>query len=382
MLHTGDWHLGRIFHGRHLIEDQVYVLDQFVRLVGDTKPDVVLLAGDVYDRSVPPTEAVKLLDEVLSRVIRDYRVQVVMIAGNHDSPERLEFAQRLLASQGLHVTGVPGEGSGPLVLYDAYGPVYFCPIPYAEPPVVRERMGTPEAVDHELAMAVLLRRLTSSIPPGGRTVIVTHAFVAGGEKSESERPLLVGKAGTVSSSHFQPFQYTALGHLHRPQKAGAEHIRYAGSLLKYSFSEASHHKSVTLVEMDAAGRTSCELIPLTPRRDVRCLTGYLQEILAGTHQAGNREDYLMVTLLDTGAILDAMGRLREVYPNTLHIERPYLAAAGDLRCPSGDHRRVDEKALFASFYEQVTASALSPEEEKVFGEIMEELWRQEREVGE
>ncbi|KKM12407.1 exonuclease SbcD [Clostridiales bacterium PH28_bin88] len=378
ILHTSDWHLGRIFHGIHLTDDQAYILEQFLQLVNDVKPDVVLIAGDIYDRSVPATEAVKLLDEVLSRIILDHKVPVMLIAGNHDSPERLGFGTRLLAQQGLHVYGQ--LNLFPVVLYDSHGPVYFCPVPYVEPPVVRERLAAPDAIDHDRAMRSLVRHLTANIPKGARTVALAHAFVAGGEESESERPLTVGGTGTVDASCFKPFHYVALGHLHQPQHAGGEHIRYAGSLMKYSFSEAAHRKSVTLVEMDGAGNTTFEVIPLSPRRDVRCLDGYLNDILARPRNGENKDDYLMVTLKDSGAILDAMGKLREVYPNVLHIERPYLTEGGDLRGPGGDHRRLGELDLFSSFFEQVTGTPLSVEQTKVFADTVNVLHRQEREV--
>lgn len=379
ILHTSDWHLGRIFHGVHLTGEQSYILDQFVRLAGDTKPDVILIAGDVYDRSVPPAEAVKLLDQVLSKILIDYGIPIIMIAGNHDSPERLGFGNRLLARQGLHLAGQPAN-LAPVVINDAYGPVYFCPLPFAEPSVVRECLADPGVSDHDRAMLSLVNYITKSIPKGARTVAVAHAFVAGGEGSESERPLSVGGSGAVEAACFQPFHYTALGHLHRPQNAGGGRIRYAGSLMKYSFSETAHKKSATLVEMDEAGNVTVEEIPLTPRRDLRCLDGFLNEILEGPQNGECREDYLMVTLRDTGAVLDAIGKLREVYPNVLHIERPHLTDGGDLRGPGGDHRRLAEMDLFASFFEQVTGDPLTQEQAESFTDTVEALYRQEREV--
>lgn len=379
ILHTSDWHLGRTFYGIQLTDDQAYVLEDFIRLVRDTTPDAVLIAGDIYDRSVPPIEAVRLLDEVLSRILMDYRVPVILIAGNHDSPDRLGFGQRLLARQDLHVLGQLERGLAPVVIADAAGPVYFCPLPFAEPALVRDRLSAPEAQSHDLAMARLLGHFTAQIPPGPgvRTVVMAHAFVAGGESSESERPLSVGGSGTVEAAHFQPFNYVALGHLHQAQAAGAKHIRYAGSLMKYSFSEAEHLKSVTLVEMDAAGSVKSEAIPLTPRREVRCITGYLPEILKGPPPGINREDYLMVTLKDTGAILNVMGTLREVYPNVLRVDRPYLTAGNELQGPVGDHRRLTEAELFASFFEQVTGSSLSEAAAQVFAETVSSLYRPE-----
>jgi len=379
-LHTSDWHLGRIFHGVHLTDDQAYILDQFIELIQDVKPDAVLVAGDVYDRSVPPIEAVKLLDETMTRILLDCRVPVIMIAGNHDSPERLGFGTRLLARQGLHVVSRINDAPAPVILDDAHGPVYFCPVPYAEPPVVREVLSVTDALEHDGAMRLLTGRLLARVPAGARTVALAHAFVAGGEASDSERPLSVGGTGTVDCSCFQNFHYTALGHLHGPQRAGSAGIRYAGSLLKYSFAESASRKSVTLVEMDGAGELQIEEIALTPRRDVRCLTGYLDELITMNGDNLNRDDYLMVSLMDTGAILDAIGKLRLVYPNLLHIERPGLAGAGELRGPGGDHRRVSEADLFASFFEQVTGEHLQHDLQQTFAETLASLYRQEREA--
>lgn len=379
MLHTSDWHLGRIFHGVHLTDDQAHILDQFVQLVGYARPDVILIAGDVYDRSIPPTEAVKLLDDLFSRILLDTGVPIILIAGNHDSPERLAFGSSLLARQGLHIVGQVGQSPEPIVIPDDHGPVYFCPIPYTEPAVVRERLASPEAADHHRAMLRLVQQATSPVPRGARTVALAHAFVAGSLGSDSERPLSVGGSGSVEASCFQPFHYTALGHLHRPQSPGGT-IHYPGSLLKYSFAESDHQKSVTLVELDGAGRTALELVPLSPRRDVRCLEGFLSEVLAGPVSGESKEDYLMITLKDTGAILDAIGKLREVYPNVLHIERPHLLAGGELRGPAGDHRRLGELDLFTSFFEQVTGDPLNEEQTRAFTATLEGLYRQEREV--
>lgn len=380
ILHTSDWHLGRILYGVHLINDQAHVLEQFIQLVAYSKPDVILITGDIYDRSVPPTGAVTLLDDVLGKILLDYEVPVILIAGNHDSPDRLGFGAGLLARQDLHLICQLNSDLGPVVIHDSAGPVYFCPAPYAEPPLVRERLRAPDAASHEQAMLAVIQHLTAStIPAGARRVILAHAFVAGGEESESERPLSVGGSGAVSASLFQPFHYAALGHLHQPQRVGDEHVRYAGSLLKYSFSEALHQKSVTLVEMDGAGKTKIETIPLIPRRDVRCLEGYFADIRDNPQKEG-RDDYIMVTLLDKGPVMDAIGRLREVYPNVLHIERPALTTGGELRGPGGDHRRMDEAALFTSFFEQVTGEPLSEEQNKVFAELLGKFFRQAREV--
>jgi exonuclease SbcD len=387
LIHTADWHLGRIFHQVHLTVDQAYVLDQLIGLVKETQPDVVLVSGDIYDRAVPPPDAVRLLDDVLSRIVLGLTVPVVLIAGNHDSPERLSFAGRLLAQQQLHVFGSPTSTVSSVRFQDEHGPVSIYAIPYAEPPVVRERLA--EGVlfdelagihDHDSAMRAMMDRVLGIHPRGERALVVAHAFVAGGEESESERPLSVGGAARVESLCFQGIHYVALGHLHRPQAVGEERIQYPGSLLAYSFSEAGHAKSVNLVELHADGTVGVERISLVPRRNVRCIEGYLSEILKGPEAGENRDDYLMVTLNDKGPILDAMGKLQEVYPNVLHIERPVLTVGGEVCGTQIDHRKVSDAELFASFFSQVTGDELTEEEAAAYASVVDEYRRREREV--
>lgn len=368
-LHTSDWHLGRILHGVHLTDDQAYVLAQFVAMVKDTRPDAVVIAGDVYDRSVPPVEAVELLNDVLAQLLLDCGVPVLMIAGNHDSAERLGFASRLLAKQNLFVTGLPDRQNRPVCLHDAYGPVYFSLLPYAEPALVRERLATDAAVGHERALLAQLTAQQAYIPDGARRVAVAHAFLAGGSESESERPLAVGGSAAVRPELFAGYHYTALGHLHRPQAAGQECIRYSGSLLKYSFAEAEQAKGIELVELDEQGRVRREQLKLTPRRDVKCRTGCFADLLQAC-LPGMDEDYLAITLTDTQPILDAMGRLREVYPNVLHIERPALLTGAPVLPGSGVRRELSDQALFAAFFEQMTGTPLAAAEEAALQDLI------------
>ncbi|MBX9770044.1 MAG: exonuclease SbcCD subunit D [Candidatus Obscuribacterales bacterium] len=379
VIHTSDWHLGRIFHGVHLTDDQEHVLRQFVDLVADTKPDAVLIAGDIYDRAVPPPEAVALLDDVLSSITLKLKIPVVMIAGNHDSPERLGFASRVMAERGLHVFGPLSKGIEPVQLEDKSGLVNLYCLPYAEPPVVRQVFDQ-EVGDHNGIFKLLLDETKKKHPSGRRSILMTHAFVAGGEESESERPLSVGGSGMVDASLFSDFNYVALGHLHRPQKAGFEHVQYSGSLMKYSFSEADHKKVINIVEMDGQGEVKLEKVSLLPRRDVRRLEGYLSEIIAGAAGDNGKNDYLMVTLKDKQAILDAMGKLREVYPNVLHIERPMLNGDGKMAGNQADHRKVDDAQLFASFFSQVTNENLSEDEKRAYEKVVQEMIHAEREA--
>ncbi len=379
-IHTADWHLGRLMHGRHLTEDQSYVLDQLCDLVRDFKPEALLVSGDVYDRPVPPAEAVTLLDDFLSRMVLELNVRVLAIAGNHDSPSRLEFASKVLADRGLHLFGTVGPETAVVTLSDELGPVVFYALPFAEPAVVREKLADESIRDHQTAMKEMIRRARASHPDAARSVLLAHAFVVGASVSESERPLSVGGTDSVESSNFKDFQYVALGHLHRPQTAGGPHLWYSGSLLKYSFSETSDTKGVNLVEMDARGVCRVEHVPLTPRRDVRKVTGFLKEILQGPGPGENPDDYLMVSLLDTGALLDSMGKLREVYPNVLHVERPCFADGGGSCRNRADHRKLNDADLFADFFSQVTGEDLSPEHAKAYEAVVDDLRGQEREA--
>jgi len=370
ILHTSDWHLGRIFHGIHLTEDQAHVLDQFVDMVKDVRPNIVLVAGDIFDRSVPPTEAVNLLDEVVSRILLDYNIPILMISGNHDSPDRLGFGYRLLQDRGLVITGKLMTKHRPFILKDEFGEVCFHSIPYVEPAMTREKLNDTDIHTHEDSMNKLVRHYTKSIDLSKRNILVTHAFVAGGNESESERPLSVGGTGMVNSSNFKDFDYVALGHLHRPQSIGDGRVRYSGSLMKYSFSEANHRKEITMIEMSEKGTIRMEPMELKPKRDLRCIEGYLGDILKGPQNQESKDDYLMVTLKDEGAILDAMGKLRRVYPNALHIERPMITPEGTLVGAQRDFKNTSEIDLFASFINQVTCKEITEVQKEFFSKTL------------
>jgi exonuclease SbcD len=385
-IHTADWHLGRLFHGVHLTADQAYVLDQFVELAREARPDVILIAGDIYDRAVPPPDAVELLDHVLSRLVIDLQIPVLLIAGNHDSPGRLNFASRLLAGRRLYVTGMLPKVCEPLVLHDEDGPVQFFGVPYAEPAMVRACLGCGEtAGDHNAATKAYLDSIRASRTPAQRRVLIGHAFVAGGAACESERPLSVGGAGTVDAAHFHGFNYVALGHLHGPQSLSSDGskdrtLHYSGSLLKYSFDEALQRKVVYTVEMDALGRCRREAIALKPRRDVRRLAGRLGELLKPPpSDSASRDDYLEVTLLDDGPVLDAIGQLREIYPNVLSVrpaERPDASGLATL----ARVRTSSDAELFESFFRHVTGDEPTAAQRAAFIATIDAMTAAQREV--
>jgi DNA repair protein SbcD/Mre11 len=384
-IHTADWHLGRLFHGVHLTDDQEYLLERFVELVDDVRPAAVLVAGDVYDRGVPPPQAVELLDHVLQQIVLRLGVPVVMIAGNHDSAGRLGFASRLLEPQGLYIAGPVSADplAVPFAGADGEPPVVVHAVPYADPVLTRDALGDEgeDIHDHQAALTALCARARgAAVPKGARRLLLAHAFVAGALTSDSERPLTVGGAGAVAADTLAGFDYVALGHLHRPQPAGSESARYAGSLLKYSFSEALHDKSVTIVELGSGPPAApvVEQVSLAPRRDVRIVEGTLREVVDAARADARADDYVCARLLDKGALLDAIGQLRDVYPNVLTIERPELAAEA-ARCEPARPGARSEAEHFAAFFEYVCDEPLTEAERQAFAAVADRLEREARE---
>jgi exonuclease SbcD len=380
ILHSADWHLGRQFHNISLVDDQAHLIDQFVKLANDEQVDAVVIAGDVYDRAIPPTDAVSLLDEVLHKLVVESNIPVVMISGNHDSSDRLGFASGLLAERGFHVYGPLASAVTPLKLQDQFGDVYFCPMPYADPGEVRIHVDDDEIRSHDMAVERLTRLMNAQVPDGARSVGIAHCWVTGGTASESERPLTIGGTGEVAAKTFSSFNYTALGHLHRPQTAGSKSIHYSGSLLKYSFSEADHTKSVNIVEIGKDGKASVEKVALSVRRDVRIIEGDLDSILNRKNDKQSADDYVLIRLSDHKAILDAMGKIRQVYPNALHIERPGMLIGEEKQRSGGDFLKRDEVDLFKDFHQEVTGLELEAESESSFAATLTEIRAADREA--
>ncbi len=378
-IHTADWHLGRNFRGVQLTEDQAWLLQDFLRMVTDSRAEAVIIAGDIYDRAVPPTEAVELFDEVLTKLLLEKRVKVFCVAGNHDSAQRVGFGSRLLAGQGLFLRGRLTDDQRPVVLEDNDGPVYFSLLPYMDPAAVRAAYGLQEIMDFDTATGRVIAAARQQIPEGARSVAVSHAFIAGGQVSESERPLSVGGSSNVGAGHFRGYGYTALGHLHNPQQAGAANIRYSGSLMKYSFDEAAQQKSLALVELDGAGKASVELLPLRPRRDVCRVQGYMADILQDREKFPISADYMEVDLLDTDAILDAYGKLKDIYPNLLLIDRPNLLRGGEQQLQESSCRNRSSLSLFADFFQEMTAEELTAQQKKLLAESIDRVLQGERE---
>lgn len=380
--HTADWHLGKLVQGIYMTEDQRFVLEQFLQAIDIEKPDAVIIAGDLYDRAVPPTEAVHLLDELFAEIVLKRNTPLLTIAGNHDSPSRLNFGSQLMKETGLHIVGQLSRNMKSIVLNDTYGEVHFHLVPYADPSQVRYLMEDETIITHNQAMKKIIELIEEKMDKTKRHVFVGHAFVTphGQEQentSDSERPLAIGGAEYVNASLFQPFHYTALGHLHQAHYVLNETIRYSGSPLKYSISEEHHKKGFFIVEMDAEGKTTVEKRLLAPTRDMRTVEGFLQDIL----KQPVSEDYVFVKLLDDTPVLSPMEQIRTVYPNAMHVERKAFQLIGLSEEPEVGRTKKDEYTLFRSFYSEVSGKEASVETGEIFKEVLTVLAREEREGG-
>lgn len=372
-IHTADWHLGKLVQGVHMTEDQRFVLDQLVKAIEQERPDALVIAGDLYDRAVPPTEAVRLLDDLLAKIVLDMKVPVIAVAGNHDSPGRLDFGSRALKSNGLHIAGPIRPEFDPVVLSDEAGEVHFHLVPYTDPSMVRHVFEDPDIKTHDDAMKAMTGRITAEMNPSARHVFVGHAFVTPrGEQedntSDSERPLAIGGAEHVSAQHFQPFHYTALGHLHKAHYVLNETIRYSGSPLKYSISEEHHQKGFHVVELAADGSVTVDKRLFTAKRDMRSVEGTIAEIME--HERS--DDYVFVTLLDETPVLYPMEKVRSVYPNAMHVQRKtFVKEAGESTI--GNRRKMDPMQLFNAFYEEVKGDVPTAETAELFGDVLQEF---------
>ncbi|WP_192598166.1 exonuclease SbcCD subunit D [Sporosarcina limicola] len=379
--HTADWHLGKLVQGVYMTEGQRFVLDQFIEAIKEEKPDVVVIAGDLYDRAVPPTEAVVLLDEVLAEIVMELKTPIIAVGGNHDSPARLHFGSGLMRENGYHIVGQMTKQIDPVILTDDFGEVHFHLVPFADPSVVKYLQEDEEISNHNDAMKKVIDGIYENLKQDARHVFVGHAFVTKhGESeentSESERPLAIGGAEYVSAHLFEPFHYTALGHLHQAHFVLNETIRYAGSPMKYSISEEHHNKGFLIVDMDGEGQVTVEKRELTPRYDMRTVEGTIEDI----SQHSISEDYVFVKLLDETPVLFPMEKVRAVYPNAMHVERKMIQPSlGVGRKRQVGQGKQDDLTLFKSFYEAMKGDVADVETEALFAEVLHEVMHKEGE---
>lgn len=380
IFHIADLHLGKTVQNYSLIEDHRYVLQQFIQAIDEEKPDVVIIAGDVYDRANPAVEAVHLLDDILNEIVGKRKVPVLAIAGNHDSATRLQFANKLLQSSGLHIVGEMTKQVKSIILNDEAGEVHFHLIPFAEPSTARNVLQDKSIATYDDAMRKTIE--TIDLSENARHVAIAHAYVTkSGEPdeentSDSERPLAIGGSEVVKADYFEPFHYTALGHLHRAHKVKHDRIRYAGSPLKFSSSEATHKKGFIIVDLQADGSVAIEKRELTPLRDLRIVEGKLHDILAGERS----EDYIFVRLTDETPVIGAMEQIRTVFPNAMHVERKTtMRRLNEENIEIVERHKLDDETLFKAFFEDMTGEEADETTIQLFNEALQHLLNEERE---
>lgn len=453
-LHTADWHLGRIFYGQYLTDDQAHVLEnQFFSILKDEKIDGILLAGDIFDRAVPPIEAIELWDSIITRLAMDYKVPLFVVSGNHDGAERLEVGRSMLSQSGIYIWGSPHHALQPFEFEGADGKVAICPMPFSEPRRIGDALGfgstnisletiqnienveIPAAktktktkrskskkasvdvvedslfagvdmVDEKIAAIETSKGVTqdltahnesglnlhnydqmyqawsnhlrNQVPKGMRSIAISHAFVMGGEVGGSERTLSIGGSEQVSPQVFKDFHYTALGHLHGPQRMGADYIRYSGSPLKYSFDEHTQKKSFTIIDMDIKGNVDISTIPVEAKRDVVILEGYFEDLLNNKElQAKHKDNYVQARLLDTMPIMDGMAKLRQVYNRCMTIDLVGRVAAPVNDMGDAVFKELNERELFNQFAETVWKEPLTEREQQYINSVWDRILKED-----
>ena len=453
-LHTADWHLGRIFYGQYLTDDQAHVLEnQFFTILKDEKIDGILLAGDIFDRAVPPIEAVELWDSIITRLAMDYKVPLFVVSGNHDGAERLEVGRSMLSRSGIHIWGSPQHALQPFEFEGADGKVAICPMPFSEPRRIGDALGfcstnisletiqnlenveipatktktkskgskskkaaidvveeslfaSVDMVDEKIAAIETSKSVTqdltahnesglnlhnydqmyqawsnhlrNQVPKGMRSIAISHAFVMGGEVGGSERTLSVGGSEQVHPQVFKDFHYTALGHLHGPQRMGADYIRYSGSPLKYSFDEHTQKKSFTIIDIDVKGNVDISTISVEAKRDVVILEGYFEDLLNNKAlQAKHKDDYVQARLLDTMPIMDGMAKLRQVYNRCMTIDLVGRVAAPVNDMGDAVFKELNERELFNQFAETVWKEPLTEREQQYINSVWDRILKED-----
>ena len=388
-LHTADWHLGRIFYGQYLTDDQAHVLEhQFFTILKEEKIDGILLAGDVFDRAVPPIEAIELWDSIITRLAMDYKVPLFVVSGNHDGAERLEVGRSMLSQSGIHIWGSPHHALQPFEFEGTDGKVAICPMPFSEPRRIGDALGLGFATssletslnlhNYDQMYQAWSNHLRNQVPKGMRSIAISHAFVMGGDVGGSERTLSIGGSEQVSPQVFKDFHYTALGHLHGPQRMGADYIRYSGSPLKYSFDEHTQKKSFTIIDMDAKGNVDISTIPVEAKRDVVILEGYFEDLLNNKElQAKHKDNYVQARLLDTMPIMDGMAKLRQVYHRCMTID-----LVGRMATPMADmdeavFKELNERELFNQFAETVWKEPLTEREQQYINSVWDRILKED-----
>lgn len=374
IMHLSDLHIGKKVNEYSMLQDQIYILKEILQIIDDEKVETVIIAGDVYDRSLPPNEALELFDEFLYQ-LSDRNVNVFVISGNHDSPERISYCGRMMTENKIFLSPVYDGNVKPITLNDDYGEVNFYLLPFVRPADIRRYFPDENIENYTDAVKVAIDNM--NVDFNERNILVTHQFVTGAELSESE-DIIVGGTDNVSGEVFDGFDYVALGHIHREQTVGKDNIRYCGTPLKYSFSEAKHIKSVTILDFNDKGNIEYSKIPLTPFRDMREIRGtYYELTLKSSYESTNTEDYLHITLTDEEDIPDAIGKLRSIYPNIMKLDYDNLRTRGSGTVDAIEN--IESKSpfeLFADLFKQQNNQDMSEEQEEIMRNLIDKIWEE------
>ena len=376
-LHLSDLHIGKRVNEFSMLEDQEYILTKIINIIDEQKPDGIIIAGDVYDKSVPSAEAVELFDDFLVHLSK-LNLKVFVISGNHDSPERIAFGGRLMTESGIYMSPVYDGNVEPVVLEDEFGKLNVWMLPFVKPANVRRFYEDDEISTYTDAMRVAIDKL--DINSGERNVMITHQFVTGADRTDSE-DISVGGTDNVDVSVFDAFDYTALGHIHRPQNCKSEKVRYSGTPLKYSFSEAKDVKSVTVVELKENGNLMVSTIPLIPMRDMVEIKGKYSEIMLRDFykDTSYQDDYVHITLTDEEDIPDAIGKLRTVYHNLMKLDYDNVRTRNKTVINGAEN--VEKKTPlehFCEFYESQNGLPMNDSQTEFIKQLIEGIWEGER----
>lgn len=370
-VHLSDLHLGKRVNGYSMIEDQKYILLKILNVIDEQKAEAVVIAGDVYDKPIPPTEAVQLFDDFLFRLV-ERNLQILVISGNHDSPERIAFGSRFMDKSGVHMSQVYNGKNDLVELNDKYGKVNFYMLPFVKPSNVRRFFEDEEINTYTDAVRVAVSHM--NVNKKARNVVITHQFVTGAQRSESET-IAVGGTDNVDSYVFDDFDYVALGHIHGPQNVGKNTVRYCGTPLKYSFSEISHKKSVTVVEMKEKGNVKVSTVELTPKLDMREIKGTYEELtFKKNYENTNTEDYLHIILTDEEDVADAVAKLRCVYPNLMKLDYDNTRTRNSFALTQAEEtEKKSDTELLSEFFEKQNGKPLSDEQLEYAANLFEQI---------
>ena len=374
IVHTADWHLGKIVNNFQMLEDQTYYFEQLLYKLKELQPDILVMAGDLYDRSNPPKEAVTLSNEIFTRLVNDLNIKVLAISGNHDSPERVEYGSGLLEKSGLFIEGVAKSETKEVVIDG----IHFWLAAFEDPVSARKTNADPDIKTYEDAAIAMVNRIVERMDPSQTNILIYHGFLISGdvgsiEESDSERPLQIGTTEYVPTEHFDAFDYVMLGHLHKGQKVGRDTIRYSGSPLKYSKSETKHRKGFDLIDIEE-GEFRREKIEITPLHDMAIKRGTFAELMES-----KSDDYIFVELTDGSTVLDAMNRLRKQYPNIMELQYVNLDSVkkdAEVQHTSQTVKNRSTIDLFDDFYSQYSEQGLSEKERDFVVDAIKEVQKE------